>query len=332
MPRFLQVGFLRWIVPVVSLFGLLWGSLFLYYPTAISTAEAFSAFFQTQDEIVQITLLDLRLPRALVALAMGANLAVAGFLLQTITRNPLASPSLLSVNAGASLAMVTSTALLPAFFSGYSIAFISSIGGGLSWLLVMLISKGWHANTEHNRVILAGIAVSLFCAALTKLVIIIAEDHAANIMNWLAGGIAHTRWAEWWVIFPFFLLSLLFSLFFANALNLLNLSDEAAQSLGVNLFKVRWLTNIVALLIIGSSVSVAGPIAFIGLLVPHFARYWIGYDLRTALPMAMLLGGNLMLIADISARAVSFPSEIPAGAVLALIGAPIFVLFARGRS
>lgn len=322
---------IRWFIPIIMLLSLLWGSLFLYYPTFISASDTLYAFFYTPDELIQITLFDLRLPRSLVAIVMGANLAVAGALLQTMTRNPLASPSLLSVNAGASLAMVTATALFPSFFSSYSIAFISSIGGGISWLLVMLISKGWNTNTEHSRIILAGIAVSLFCAALTKLVIIISEDHAANIMNWLAGGIAHARWGEWWIIFPFFLLNLFFSFFFSNALNLMNLSDESAQSLGVNLFKLRWITNIVALLIIGASVSIAGPIAFIGLLIPHFSRYWIGYDLRKSLPMSMLLGGNLMLLADISARAVSFPSEIPAGAILALIGAPIFVLLARGR-
>ncbi|WP_373819775.1 iron-dicitrate ABC transporter permease FecC [Glaesserella sp.] len=322
---------LRWSIPLLLLCLLLWGSLFLYYPTSISAFDSLSAFWRTDNELVQITVLDLRLPRSLVALVLGANLAVAGALLQTITRNPLASPSLLSVNSGASLAMVSATAVMPAFFSGYSIALIASVGGGLSWLLVMLISGGWRSNADRNRVILAGITVSLFCVALTKLVIIIAEDHAANIMNWLAGGIAHTRWVEWWIIFPFFLLSLLFCTLFANKLNLLNLSDESAQSLGINLFRLRWLTNIIALLIIGSSVSVAGPVAFIGLLIPHLARYWVGYDLRKALPMSMLLGGSLMLAADIIARAVTFPNEIPAGAILALIGAPVFVLFARGK-
>ncbi|KAE9535178.1 iron-dicitrate transporter permease subunit [Ursidibacter arcticus] len=323
--------FACWSFPIFVLIILLWGSLFLYYPTAISGFETLQAFYGSDDELIQITIWDLRLPRSLVAIVMGANLAVAGALLQTITRNPLASPSLLSVNAGASLAMVTATAVMPAFFSGYSIAFIASVGGGLSWLLVMLISGGWRSNSDRHRVILAGIAVSLFCAALTKLVIIIAEDHAANIINWLAGGIAHTRWVEWWIILPFFLLSVIFCTFFAQKLNLLNLSDESAQSLGVDLFRLRWLANIVALLIIGSSVSIAGPVAFIGLLIPHLARYYIGYDLRKTLPMSMILGGSLMLLADITARAVTFPSEIPAGAILALIGAPIFVLFARGK-
>ena len=115
-------------------------------------------------------------------------------------------------------------------------------------------------------------------------------------------------------------------------LNLLNLSDESARSLGINLFRLRWYANIMALLIVGSSVSVAGPVAFIGLLVPHLARYWIRLmTCENRLPMAMLLGAILMLAADTIARAVNFPSEVPAGAVLALIGAPVFVLFARGR-
>lgn len=322
---------LRWAFPIISLVLLIWGSLFLYYPTPISAFESLSIFWQGADEIIQIIVFDLRLPRALTAALMGANLAVAGVLLQTITRNPLASPSLLSVNAGASLAMVIATAVLPNSFLNYSIALIASIGGGLSWLLVMMISGGWRFNANRYRVILAGIAVSLFCGALTKLVIIIAEDHAANIMNWLAGGLAHIRWVEWWSILPFFLLALLFSLLFASRLNLLHLSDESAQTLGVNLSLVRWLSNVVALLIVGSSVSIAGPIAFIGLLIPHLARYWIGYDLRKMLPMAMLLGACLMLLSDIVARAVNFPSEIPAGAILALFGAPIFIIFARGK-
>ena len=144
---------------------------------------------------------------------LGANLAVAGALLQTITRNPLASPTLLSVNSGASLAMVTASAFSPLILSGYSIALVASIGGGLSWFVVMLISNGWKDNSgDRSRVILAGIAVSPLCAALTKLVLIIAEDHAFGIMSWLAGGIAHARWNELLTLFPFFILTALFCL------------------------------------------------------------------------------------------------------------------------
>ena len=324
---------LHWGLPLFILAFLLWGSLFLYYPIEIQPFSALKAFLADSDEIVKITVIDLRLPRALVGIILGANLAVAGAVLQTITRNPLASPTLLSVNSGASLAMVTTSAFSPLILSSYSIALIASIGGGISWFVVMLISNAWKDNSgDRSRVILAGIAVSLLCVALTKLVLIISEDHAFGVMSWLAGGGAHARWKELFTLFPFFILAALFCLFFASRLNLLNLSDESACSLGINLFRLRWYANIMALLIVGSSVSVAGPVAFIGLLVPHLARYWIGYDLRKSLPMAMLLGAILMLGADIISRVVNFPSEVPAGAVLALIGAPIFVLFARGRS
>lgn len=327
-----MTSLLRWFITFSVLLLLLWGSLFLYYPTAISPLTALDVFVNPNaDEIAKITVLDMRLPRSLVAIVMGANIAVAGAILQTITRNPLASPSLLSINSGASLAMVTATAVFPAFFSDFSIAFVASVGGGLSWLLVVLISGGWTSQGNRNRVILAGITVSMFCAAVTKMVIIIAEDQANSILNWLAGGIAQVRWNDFWILLPFFVATILFSLFYAGKLNLLSLSDESAQSLGVDLFKLRWVSNVISLLIVGSAVSVAGPIAFIGLLMPHLGRFIIGYDLRKLLPMTMLLGASLMLIADIVARAVDFPNEIPAGAILALIGAPIFVWFAKGR-
>ena len=117
----------RWGLPLIGLAFLLWGSLFLYYPIEISPLDALNAFFPNGDELAKITVVDLRFPRALVAIALGANLAVAGALLQTITRNPLASPTLLSVNSGASLAMVTASAISPALLSGYSIALVASI-------------------------------------------------------------------------------------------------------------------------------------------------------------------------------------------------------------
>ncbi len=319
----------RWIIPILVLLFLFLGSLFLFYPITFSPFEILQTIITGENELVK-TVIQLRLPRTLIATMMGANLAVAGYILQCITRNPLASPTLLSVNAGAGLAMVVATAILPTFFSNYSITIVASIGGGLSWLLVIIIS-GQRADQERNRLILAGLAVSLFCTALTKLVILLAEEHTANIVNWLVGGISHTNWLDLQIIFPFFILSLLFCLFYARKFNLLALNDESVQSLGVNLITLRRVGTLTALLIVGSSVSVAGPISFIGLLVPHFARYMVGYDLRKSLPIAMLLGACLMLIADILSRAVDFPNEIPAGAVLALIGSPIFILLAIGK-
>ncbi|OBW91875.1 iron-dicitrate transporter permease subunit [Gallibacterium salpingitidis] len=323
---------LRWLCPILVLLLLFWGSLFLYYPLNISANDAlYTLFTNAHNSIASITVNNLRVPRSICAMLIGASLSLAGALLQSITRNPLASPSLLGINSGAALAMVIATAFNPALLSSYSISFVAALGGGLSWLLVISISAGWRTNVERSRIVLAGIAVSMLCAALTKLTLILSEDNAYGIMNWLAGGVGHIRWEAVKILLPFTLPAIIISMIMANKLNILSLSDETATSLGINLFQLRIIVNLCALFLIGSTVSIAGPFAFIGLLVPHIARYWIGHDLRKSLPMSIIFGAILMLIADTLARAITFPNELPAGAILALIGAPFFVWLARGK-
>ena len=262
---------------------------------------------------------------------LGASLAMSGALLQTLTHNPLASPSLLGINSGAALAMALTSAFSPAPLAGFSLALIAACGGGLSWLLVMTAGGGWRQQLDRHRLILAGIALSALCMALSRMTLLLAEDRAWGILTWLAGGVSHVRWAEFWQLFPFFALIAPGVFLLANALNLLNVGDTAAHSLGVNLPRLRLLINAAVLLLTGASVSVAGPVAFIGLLVPHLARFCAGHDHRFLLPMSAVLGALLMLLADILARALAWPGELPAGAVLALVGAPCFVWLVRRR-
>lgn len=322
----------RWLLPIMVLLFAFWGSLFLFYPLKVSPFETLHALFShTNNAIADITITNLRLPRALGAILIGAALGVAGTLLQTLTRNPLASPTLLGINSGASLAMVIATAISPAVLSSFSVSLVAAVGGGLSWALVMLISQGWTQHIERTRIVLAGIAVSMLCAALTKMTLILSEDNAYGIMSWLAGNISHIRWSAVLNLAVFSLPAIAVSLLFANKLNIMNLSDDNAKSLGIDLAKLRVIINLAALILVGVSVSVAGPFAFIGLLVPHLSRYWVGYDLRKALPMTALFGAILMLLADSLARAVTFPNELPVGAILALIGAPFFVWIAQGK-
>ncbi|KMK80596.1 iron-dicitrate transporter substrate-binding subunit [Pectobacterium atrosepticum ICMP 1526] len=160
---------------------------------------------------------------------------------------------------------------------------------------------------------------------------LLAEDHAYGIFYWLAGGVSHARWVEFWQLFPFVIIVIPVVLLMANQLNLLNIGDVSAHTLGVNLGRLRLVLNLAVLVLVGACVSVAGPVAFIGLLIPHLARFWIGYDQRKMLPMSMLMGAAFMLLADLLARALAWPGELPAGAVLALIGAPCFVWLARKR-
>ncbi|UYB56746.1 iron-dicitrate ABC transporter permease FecC [Klebsiella michiganensis] len=338
-------AFFIWGWPLLALSGLFWLSLFCYSPIPISPLNALHALLAPESpSLAEALVLNLRLPRSLVAVMLGASLAMSGALLQTLTHNPLASPSLLGINSGAALAMALTSAFSPAplamaltsAFSpaplaGFSLALIAACGGGISWLLVMSAGGGWRQQQDRQRLILAGIALSALCMALTRMTLLLAEDRAWGILTWLAGGVSHVRWAEFWQLFPFVALITPGVFLLASALNLLNVSDTAAHSLGVNLPRLRLLINAAVLLLTGASVSVAGPIAFVGLLVPHLARFWAGHDHRTFLPVSALLGALFMLLADMLARALAWPGELPAGAVLALAGGPCFVWLVRRR-
>ena len=323
---------LGWGLPFAALLALFWLSLFCYSAIPVSGYDAIRALLPGDAPTLAHALVqNLRLPRSLVAMLTGASLALAGALLQILTHNAMASPSLLGINSGAALAMALTSAMSPVPVMGYSMAFIAACGGGISWLLVMSAGGGFRPSLERNKLILAGIALSAFCMALTRLILLLAEDHAGGIFYWLAGGVSHARWQEFWQLFPVVAVAAPVVLLLANQLNLLNVSDGTARTLGVNLTMLRAIVHILVLLLVGACVSVAGPVAFIGLLIPHLARYWVGFDQRRVLPMCMLMGAMLMLLADVLARALAFPGDLPAGAVLALIGAPCFVWLVRRR-
>ncbi|MDM2907737.1 iron-dicitrate ABC transporter permease FecC [Citrobacter sp. Cpo015] len=323
---------LQWGLPLVALITIFWLSLFCYSAIPVSGVDAIHALLPGHTPTLpQALVQNLRLPRSLVAILIGASLALAGTLLQTLTHNAMASPSLLGINSGAALAMALTSAISPAPVTGYSIAFIAACGGGVSWLMVMTAGGGFRHTQDRNKLILAGIAFSAFCMALTRITLLLTEDHAYGIFYWLAGGVSHACWQEFWQLFPMVVVAVPVVLLLANQLNLLNVSDSTARTLGVNLPKLRLIINVLVLLLVGTCVSVAGPVAFIGLLMPHLARFWVGFDQRKVLPMSMLMGATLLLLADVLARALAFPGELPAGAVVALIGAPCFVWLVRRR-
>ncbi|MCU6671454.1 iron-dicitrate ABC transporter permease FecC [Enterobacteriaceae bacterium H4N4] len=323
---------LLWGLPLAALIAIFWLSLFCYSAITVSATDALHALLPWHTPTLPEALVqNLRLPRSLVAILIGASLGLAGALLQTLTHNPMASPSLLGINSGAALAMALTSALSPAPLAGYSLAFIAACGGGVSWLLVMTAGGGFRHTQDRNKLILAGIALSAFCMALTRITLLLAEDNAYGIFYWLAGGVSHARWQDFWQLFPVIAIAAPLVLLLANQLNLLNVSDSTAHTLGVNLPRLRLVLNLLVLMLVGACVSVAGPVAFIGLLMPHLARFWIGFDQRKVLPMSMLLGATLMLLADVLSRALAFPGDLPAGAVLALIGAPCFVWLVRRR-
>lgn len=326
---------LRWMLPLLALASLCFLSAHAFSPAAlpILPADVLTALQHPSDpglSIPQRLVVETRLPRILVAMMAGAVLAISGLLLQTMTRNPLASPSLLSINAGAGLGVILATVFLPVT-SSLSLTTAAAIGGALSWSTVMWISVQG-GQLQKSRLILAGIAVSAFCAALGKASLILDDNQAAGVMNWLAGGVSNMSWQQVHDFWPLVAVALLPLAWLTPKLNMLRLSDETAASLGLSIRQLRLVINLIVLVWVGACVAITGPIAFIGLLVPHVATFWIGYDLRRVVPMCALLGALLFVAADLLARALAHPAELPAGAVLAIIGAPCFVLLAKYRS
>ncbi|WP_324769006.1 iron chelate uptake ABC transporter family permease subunit [Pokkaliibacter plantistimulans] len=311
---------------------LAWVGLFAWSAIPLSGAQAMQALFSHPTaQVSDVVVRQLRLPRVLVAGLVGACLATAGALMQGLTRNPLASPGVFGVNAGAALGV----ALVSTYAGWMGVMGQSSaaiLGGGVAWTLVMLLGAAWRPGADKGRLVLAGVAVAALCGALTKASIILAEDQAAGVLTWLAGSVANARWTVWDHLWPVATAGLLAALALAPSLNILAVGDEQARNLGMRLGWVRLAVGIVVLVLVSASVVAAGSIAFVGLLVPHMARALVGIDHRKLLPACCLLGAALVMAADILGRAVAFPSETPAGAVLALIGAPWFIYMVRSRT
>lgn len=323
---------LKWLLPVFLLAAACFYSLYGYSPLQLEAGDVWR-WLRGDGELSRIKAITLegRVPRIAVALLCGAVLAMSGLILQTMTKNPLASPSLLALNAGASLGVVLTVAFAPPLLRSLSLPLAAALGGACSWGLVMLIASEGRKLQQH-RLILAGIAVSAFCAALTKTALILSEDQAVGVLSWLAGGVNGIQWADLRHYYLFVLIPLVPLVFLVPQLSLLQLSDDSARSLGLSVERLRRQFNLIVLIWVGASVAICGPIAFIGLLTPHLAKFYIGYDLRRTLPMAALLGALVLVGADLLARALAFPAELQAGAVIAIIGAPCFVFLAKRRS
>lgn len=274
-------------------------------------------------------IISLRLLRLVAALFTGAALGIAGSLLQSVIRNPLGEPHILGLNSGAALAVVATTALGISFGdASFSRAFIAAGGAALLFSLVMAISAAGRSGFTPLKVTLCGVAISTFASSITAAILILDEQTLLSIRSWLAGDLAGLSWpvlrAASLVAGGGFALAL----WLAPALNMLALGDNMARGLGVSLLRTRVLSLTAIALLCGAAVSVAGPIGFIGLVVPHMVRRLAGDDLRAVVPLSALGGALLLLLADIAARTLLSPQELATGVMTALVGAPLFILLA----
>ena len=313
------------------------GMLILFLSGFIASLLSFSSFDLTladlvavlmasnQDSIAGQIIYTLRLPRSLGAMFIGANLAVAGVLMQGLTRNALASPSILGITSGAACFMALASIGVVGLASLNSV-FVAALGGLLAGALVMVLGGFFKPKPHPLRLVLAGIGISALLVGITRASVILADDMAYSVIGWLAGSVATIDWAQFSQLWPISICALLLASMLAGKMNLLALGDEMAIGLGLNIRHIRYLVCLSIVLLSAVSVAIAGPISFVGLLIPHIARKWVGFDHRHLLPASALLGASLMLWADSLSRSVAFPSETPVGVIVALIGAPCFIL------
>ncbi|MFT4292579.1 FecCD family ABC transporter permease [Enterobacter sp.] len=268
----------------------------------------------------------LRLLRLFAALTTGAALGVAGVLLQSVIRNPLGEPHILGLNAGAALAVVLTSAL------GLSLPFgrplIAAAGAGALFLLVLMFSSAGRSGLTPMKVTLCGVALSAFASSITAAVLILDEQTLLAMRTWLAGDLAGlngeiVRTASWVAGAGFAL-----ALWLSPSLNMLALGDRMAQGLGVSLLKTRLFALLAIALLCGAAVSIAGPIGFIGLVVPQLIRRLVSVDIRVMVPLSALCGALVLLIADLAARTLFTPYELATGVMTALVGAPVFIVMA----
>lgn len=279
------------------------------------------------DNAARFILQDIRFPRVISAMVVGAALGAAGSMMQGVTRNPLASPTLMGLNAGAGLGVAIGFAVIPDVDFSILILF-SFAGAGLGVGLSIGIGMTGRGGASPLRLALAGAAVSALLGAVGAGVTV-GADVSQDILFFMAGGVQGTGWTELKLAGPWITVGLCGALFLSPSLSLLALGDEIAVTLGTRLVRVRIGATASTLLLAGAAVSIAGQVGFVGLAAPHIARLFVGHDYRWVTPFSMLTGAILLVGADLIARSLNPPHETPVSLLTALIGAPVILWIAR---
>lgn len=291
--------------------------------------DAWHALFTPTGSDMDVTILELRWPRTVVAVCVGICLGLAGTLVQGHTRNPVADPGLLGINQGAALAIVAAIALageLPPLTQ----ALLAFAGALAASVLVFMIGSAARHGATPVTLVLAGAAVTALCGGLVTGIVLLNDQALDTLRFWQVGSLAG-RSDVLPMIWPFVVAGVVLALMNIRPLNALALGTDTAVSLGISVFRARAIGIAAITLLAGSAVTVAGPIAFAGLLVPHITRAITGPDYRWLIPLSAVTGATVLLLADTAGRVISRPGELSVGVVLAVIGAPFFVHLARRR-
>ncbi|MGE6630506.1 FecCD family ABC transporter permease [Bacillus sp. NPDC077027] len=318
----------KWLFPclLISLciavfLGLALGSVHL------SLSDVISVFTSSTNHVHEKIVMDLRLPRVLLGLLVGACLAASGAILQGVIRNPLADPGIIGVTAGGGLAAVLCMLVFPQL--AYLLPVSAFLGAFLAAFVVYMLS--WDQGASPLKLILAGVAVNALLGAVMNGLMVLYSDRVQSVLPWLSGGLNGRSWHHVSFMSPYALVGLCLCFFVIKPINLLLLGDDAAQLLGQRIEMTRFSLIVLAALLAGAAVSVSGLVGFVGLVVPHFIRLLIGDDYRYLLPLSILGGAVLVVFADTAARVLFSPIELPVGILLACLGAPFFLYLLKKK-
>lgn len=288
---------------------------------------SFIAFDGSYEHLVIQTV---RLPRVLIAILVGSALAVSGALMQGLTRNPLADPGILGIESGAALAVVATI-----FIFGSSslsvLTIVAFLGAGVTATLVYFLGSLGRGGATPVNLTVAGAALTALISSLTTAVMIVSQRTLQEIRFWLAGSLAGRDSNILLQALPFVMVGLVVAFALGRQITTMSLGEDVAKGLGQKTAWIKIITAVSVVLLAGSSVALAGPIGFIGLVVPHMVKFYIKADYRWILPYSAVLGAILLLVADIAARLLLKPQELPVGVMTALIGAPFFVYLAKSK-
>jgi iron complex transport system permease protein len=277
--------------------------------------------------------LNIRLPRVILAGLVGASLAIAGAAFQGLLRNPLADPYTLGVSSGASVG-----AVLTLFFQlsipiigGFTLPLLSILFSWATIFLVLTFARKIERSMRVETIILTGIIFSSFLGAIISLMIALTGDELRQIIGWLLGSVSMRGWEYIKIILPFFVIGSIILIFNAKELNAMSFGEERAHHLGVNVQKRKLIILTAGSILTGAAVAVSGTIGFVGLVIPHLSRLLWGPDHRHLLPLSILTGSGFLILADLISRSIISPTELPIGVITALIGAPVFALILLQR-
>ena len=312
---FRAIGFY---VVTLSLMVLLFGLSIRLGTYTLSFEEIWAAF--QPDDKNYFTLMEYRLPRAVLAILLGGALAISGVLVQSVVRNPLASPDILGINNAAGLVAVSVLMFLPNL-AFYWMPIFAFLGGVLSFVILWIVCG---FNFRPIKMAIIGVALSALWAAISHYLMLTNPVEINTAMLWLTGSLWGRSWSYLNVVLPWLLVLLPLPFIFCRDLDTLGLGENKASTLGVTVNKVQISVLVLAVALSTTAVAICGPIAFLGLVAPHLARRLVGGRHRSLLPAALIIGALLLQLSDILARVIDPPTELPAGILTAIIGAPYF--------